>query len=309
MAVLPANGTSRSVANPSVVATPATTSCSVGSEPEFSGYDPVNHETYVPIFGSGEVVVLSNPCKVALVFDLGSSAEPVQATFDPRDNYVFVSDYHLNQVYVISGKSIIAEIKGFDEPTGITYDPVMGDMAIASTGNNTVIFVYGTSIDPYDPAVSVGSRPYQICYDPLWSELLVTNSGSDTVSVLNASSGSYLRTAYVGSTPLGIVADPADGCIYVAGFDSDDVTCIIDGKSQFTISGFDDPAGVTWNQATLQVYVANYGSGTVVAINYNSIVQTIKVGAGSEPYGLSYDDATDKVYVSGLNSGDVYVVS
>lgn len=58
-------------------------SCAVGSIPEYPGFDPVNHEIYVPNYGSGNVSVKTTQCKNAGSIALPSGAQPSGAIFQP----------------------------------------------------------------------------------------------------------------------------------------------------------------------------------------------------------------------------------
>jgi len=288
-------------------------SCAVGSEPTWPAYNPVNHDIYVPNFNSGNISVISGSCKLVATIKLPAGAEPEQAVFDPRFNYIDVTDYFLSQVYEISGTTIVTTFGGFVNPVGIAYDPacflavgVAGCVVVANLGGDTVRTLSGVSY-------TVGPDPDQIAYDPFWDTLLVTTPSTDTVSVLNAATFSLVANVTVGSAPEGVAFDPSDSEDYVANAGSNNVTVLgglagpggIDG----TISGFDVPTGVAWDQSTLHIYVANHGSGKVFLLSGLSIVKKESTASTSGATGLAYDDATDKIYAAGNANDLVYELS
>jgi len=312
LAFLPAV-TSALRSEPQVVMAPSDPSCAVGSEPTLPGFDPVTHDVYVPNFNSDNISVLSGSCKLVGTIGLPSGAEPEQAVFDPRFNYMDVTDYFLDQVYEISGTSIVATIGGFFNPVGIAYDPAChlaiggaGCVVVANLGSDTVRTLSGVSF-------AVGPNPGHIAYDPFWDTLLVTIPSLDNVTVLNAGSLALVANVTVGANPEGIAFDATDSEDYVANTGSNNVTVFgglagpggIDGS----ISGFDVPTAVAWDQSTLHIYVANFGSGKVFALSGLSIVKKESTNRSAEPEGLAYDDATGKVFATGTATDVVYVLS
>jgi YVTN family beta-propeller protein len=80
------------------------------------------------------------------------------------------------------------------------------------------------------------------------------------------------------------------------------------GKVLKTVDVGDMPAGLVCDNANGFVYVANYGSDNVTAINgtTNTVVGSIPVGAS--PSALAFDSASGNLYVANLNSSNVSVI-
>ncbi len=290
--------------------------CFTGDTPRDPGYDPVTHEMYVPNEGyPGEpdgapnITVLNETCHRVGTISLPSGAIPIQAAFNPSANYMYVTDYGLNQVYVISGTKIVATMTGFDEPMGITFDEFWDGMAIVNSGSERVDIVYGTI--NAGVLFYTGSDPYGIAYDPTCVCDLVTNTGSDSVTVYEDAIETTFSTP-VGNSPRGIAFDINNGLDYVANSGSNNVSILAEGTSFLTVSGFDGPYGVAWDQATLSIWVTNDGNGKVFELggsSGNSILKKVSTASGSHALGLAYDGFNDDMYVTGFDTNVVYVIS
>ena len=306
---------------------PKDVSCTVGAAHRNPAYDPVNHYVYVPNPDSSNISVLKAPCTVVATISTPAGSEPGAAAFDPAANYVWVTDYALNQVYVISGTTIIytavsAGLTYLDGPRAIAFDPGspedLGCMIVAnSLSNNVSVLCYETESGFFGlGGYSTGSEPFAIAYDPVVNDLAVANYGSKSLTLLEPSDNDFQPLIYAGnvssggSEPDGIAFDPTEGCLYIANYGSNDVTQWCGVGESGTIKGFDEPTSVTWSQAKLAVYVTNWGSGGLWAVGGdfgNSIVQKISSVPGIE--GSTYDSANNDLYVTNDDTNTVYVYS
>ncbi|MGC2288906.1 MAG: YncE family protein [Thermoplasmata archaeon] len=279
--------------------------CKVGNTPEAPAYDPANHEVYVPNAGSASVSVVKAPCTVAATIKLPSGSFPFAAAFDPQNNHVYVTDSAANAVYVISGTKVITTLHGFDQPDGLVYDPCQGAMMVTNFEGDNVSEVSNTTLDQV--SLPTGMGPDAIDYNPISGvsgTLNVANYYSSSVTIIDACNGATLYTQAVGSNPKGVAYDIEGYCDYVTNFGSGNVTDLATGGS---IKGFDEPSSATWSQAKLAVYVTNYGSGGLWAIQGNHIVLKISVAKGI--IGSAYDDANGDIYVTDILTGTLYVYS
>jgi YVTN family beta-propeller protein len=69
------------------------------------------------------------------------------------------------------------------------------------------------------------------------------------------------------------------------------------------------PAGIAYNAANNNMYVANFGSSTVSVISgsTDSVITSILVGR--QPAQVTYAPPNNKLYVSNAGSDDVYVIN
>lgn len=308
-----------------LAAPPKDASCTVGAAHRNPAFDPINHYVYVPNPDSSNISVLAAPCTVVATISTPAGSEPGAAAFDPSTDDVWVTDYALNQVYVISGTKIIYTVVSsgltyLDGPRAIAFDPgspnYFGCMIVANYLSDNVTVVC------YEPAsgffglgqFSTGSEPIAIAYDPVLNYLAVANYGGKSVTLLEPNDDDFQPLIYAGnvssggSDPDGIAYDPAKGCLYIANFGSNDVTQWCAFGTSDTIKGFDQPTSVTWSQAKLAVYVTNWGSGGLWAVGGEfgiSVVQKISSVPGIE--GSTYDSANNDIYVTNDDTDTVYV--
>lgn len=347
MAMLPAASSALRLERGAVLAG-TVTACQVGDFPGYPGYDPVTQEMYVPNEASANITVLSGTCTVAGTITLPSGAEPIQAAFDPGDNYMFVTDNTLNQIYEISGTKIVRTITSamvagqFDGPFGITYDPTFYSLLDAPVGAMFVTNGNGDSIAVVEPcpsgsyfgecpsdgvmyyaAYTVGSAPESIAYDPGDGDLWVTNSASNTVSAVDAfpygiGKSTTVQTFPAGGDPGEVAIDLATGFVYVPDYSTNNVTVIEGSPAQDefgsvigSISG-NGPAAAAWDQSTLQMFIANYGNSKVFVVGGNSglkIIDKQSTYSGWGAFGIAYDGANGDMYVTNFGNNEVYVLS
>ncbi len=301
-------------------------SCTVGDAHRNPAYDPVNHYVYVPNPDSSNISVIKAPCTVVATISTGPGSEPSAAAFDPTTDYVWVTDYALDVVYVISGTKIVSTHAGFTGPRAIAFDPGsplgLGCMIVADyLADGVTVICSGVSEVGrfFDNLGSfpTGSGPFAIAYDPVLNYLLVANYGSANVTVFEPANNEFgplvtVGNSPTGSEPVGMAFDPVRGCVYIANLGSNDVTwwCNLGAGNSGTITGFDEPTSVTWSQAKLAVYVTNWGSGGLWAVGGlygTSIVQKVQSVPGIE--GSTYDTATNDLYVTNDETNTVYVYS
>ena len=294
---------------PSSGPVPDGTSAAAGTEPEHPRYDPVDHDVYVPNYGSADVSVLNGADKVVATVKLPSGAEPVAAAFDPATNGIYVTDHALDQVYVLSGTKLVhtihnAKLRG---PQGIAFDPGDGYMAVADAGSDTVTFVNGTAIAF---TTTVGLGPWSFAFDPYRGRLLVSDIGSNAVTSMNAENPKDSSAKIIDpgrDRPQGLAFDPTTSEDYVADSASHNLSLITSTGDRLgsVPLGTNDPEGVMWDQGNLSIYVAN--GDNVSEVQGLNVVQTIVGPAGSGFFGIMYAGATDQAFVTGAVSDKVYV--
>ncbi|MFI5417783.1 MAG: YncE family protein [Candidatus Lutacidiplasmatales archaeon] len=287
---------------------PVSGPCSVGTEPTFPGFDPVNHDVYVPNSLSSNITVLSATCVKVGTITLPFGSIPYAAAFDPANNEMYVTDIGLPGVYAISGTTVVSTItsSSFVAPAQLVWDPGDNLMLVADSYANAVIAISGSTVIG---SVAVGSYPYGICYDPYYNVIVVANQASTNVTLLNAYSplASALANINVSYGPTGCAFDIANHEDYI--LNGNQVTVMTGtGYVLANIPVGKYPKGIAWDQAKLAVYVTNGNAGTISVISGTSVVKTIK-GVATTPYGLTYDEVNDRMYVAAFGSNVVYIVA
>ena len=288
---------------------PAGSPCAAGSGPGFPGYDPVHHHVFVPNENSGNITVLNGTCHKVATITLPLGASPISAAFDPANDWMYVTDDGLNQVYAIAGITVKATITSpsIQAPRQIIWDP--GDSMMLLTndfGNFSVVGIIGTSVVGQ---VGVGSSPQGLCYDPFWASIIVVNSLSSNVTILNAISpfSAPKANVAVGFDPQGCVFNPADNWDYVTNYGDNNVSVITgSGGSVSAVPVGALPRGIGWDQATLQVFVVDTLHGYLTLIHGLVVAKSINAGiSGGE--GMVYNEANDEMYIAAFTTNNVYV--
>jgi PQQ-dependent catabolism-associated beta-propeller protein len=140
--------------------------------------------------------------------------------------------------------------------------------------------------------------------------IFVTNEKSDDVTVIQADSGTVLKTLAVGKRPRGVTASADGKRVYVANSNSDSLS-VIDAAGLAVIASMPagrDPEGLTFNRDGTLLYVVNENDSavTVVDVASSRIVKKIEVGTEPETAVASPDGRW--VAVSNETSNDVHVI-
>jgi len=104
--------------------------------------------------------------------------------------------------------------------------------------------------------------------------------------------------------------DTANGNVYVANWDSSNVT-VIDGATGSIVANVtvgSNPDALAIDGTAGEVYVANSGSSNVSVISGSSNTVVATIGVGRAPVALSWDGANGDVYVANSDSGNVSVI-
>ena len=140
--------------------------------------------------------------------------------------------------------------------------------------------------------------------------IFVTNEKSDDVTVIQADSGTVLKTIAVGKRPRGVTAS-ADGTrVYVSNSNSDSVS-IIDARALTVLSAVPagrDPEGITLNREGTLLYVVNENdsAATIIDVATARIVKKIEVGTEPETAVASPDGRW--IAVSNETSNDIHLI-
>jgi YVTN family beta-propeller protein len=135
--------------------------------------------TTAPIFAASSINnnVDQNPISVAI------DPEPFPA--NPAVNYAAVgTSSQASSVEIIDLSSLVPQrITGFQNPSGIVFDPLNGVFVVANSLNNDVVIVDPVTL--IQTPVRVGINPTALDYDYQTSTLVTSNYVSHTLSVLD----------------------------------------------------------------------------------------------------------------------------
>jgi len=255
-------------------------------------------------------------------------SEPVCATYDSRDGYVYVVNFGSENVSVIKGTSLVATIPVGALPECATYDADNGYVYVANTGSNSVSVINGSSAIT---SLRVDYQPLSSVYDPLDGYLYVANLGTSNDSLNGTGNITVIHgTSVVGAIavsypPSQIVYDDSNGYVYALSVipglcgllcETTGSVAVISGMSLVgTVSVGNWPSLLTYDGGAGDVYVGESVPTGLSVINDTSVIADIPVNSSSSlfPSGGVYDSFNGDLYVSLIDygssgSGSVLVV-
>lgn len=170
--------------------------------------------------------------------------------------------------------------------------------------------------------VPVGSVPGPILVDPSAGKVYVTNYDSHNVSVISTDSHTIVATLQTGENPVGLLADPQDGLIfvdnsyYLGKTGSCESPCPVNGTITIysttsntqvaTVQVGKDPDAMAFVPATDELFVAQGYSDniSVISVSQERVTQTLHFPALE----LAYDPSDGMVFATGGFNGIVSVI-
>jgi YVTN family beta-propeller protein len=225
----------------------------------------------------------------------------------------------------VSADTVVAMVNlGTGPGAEIAFDPVNGEIYAANVDQNTVSAISG-STNAVVANVTVGINPEALTVDSANGDVYIADFGPGVhgnpysfgmanVSVISAATNMVIATVPIGTYPISLAFDPANGDIYVANYMSNNVTVISSSSNSVvaTIAVGMFPTAVAFDPNNDEIYVANEGPGfepgsgpaapgsvSVISSSTNSVVATVSI-AGSSAGGevFAFDTITGNVYLA-----------
>ncbi len=240
--------------------------------------NPVTNKTYMIIGGTDLTVVDGATGNSKSLWNSTTSlAYPIAVAVNPVTNKVYLVNYSAdtkaNFVLVVDGAT--------EASTTVATGLASIDVQVNSVTNR----VYIVNSGGYQTRASEQHPPFQ-----------------GSVTVLDGATNTTIGTVPTGSSSIAAGVNPVTNKIYVANYDSNDVT-VIDGATNTatTVAAMNSPIDVAVNPSTDKIYVANYGSNAVTVID-GATNSTAAVASGIHPVELAVNQVTNAIYA--LNVGD-----
>jgi YVTN family beta-propeller protein len=288
----------------------------VGRAPMGVAYDSAKGEIFVTNGQDNTISIISDSTN-AVVATIPVGAYPYGVAYDSAKGEIFVVNLHGNSVSVISDSSnaIVATIPVGQSPYNIAYDSAKGELYVTNSYDGTVS-VISDNTNTVIATIPVGTEPFGIACDSGKGEIFVANQETDSrnysLSVISDNTNAVVATIPLPGGPLFVVYDSAKGEILVptgTGTSGTVITVISDSTDAIvaTISNLNEVqiAGLAYDSARGQIFVALYQNNKVVAISdsTNKVVETITVSRA--PWTAAYDSGNGAIYVTcGAESGD-----
>ncbi len=305
------NQSSGTVTPISTATNTASSSITVGTNPEGIAITPNGTTAYVANNGSGTVTLFNT----AIGFTgspITVGANPIDIAITPNGATAYVVNYSSSTVTPINTSTNVAgsPITVATQPYAIAITPNGAAAYVVSYGSGTVTPI-STATNTAGSPITVGATPEGIAITPNGATAYVTNAGSGTVTPINTATNTAGSPITVGATPEGIAITPNGATAYVTNNGSGTVTPISiatnTAGTAITVGGSLVGIAITPNGAT--AYVANGGAGTIIPINTttNAVGSPITVGSGPHGIALTPDGAT--AYVANTSSSSVTPVN
>lgn len=214
-------------------------------------------------------------------------------------------------------------------PMGIAYDPVNGNVYVATWGEGTsgglVKVISGTSGNVV-ASVRVGHGPLGIATDTINGDLYVTNSLDGNVTVIDGSTNAALTSIPAGGSPYGIAFDPVNGYLYVADSlntggstppfvsPSTNLT-VIDASTNRAVGSITvgvNPIDVLYDSTSGDILAINSGTASVfnVSVVNVSVGRSVRaISLDGSPGGAALDSQAGYLYVTDAFQDLVHVIN
>lgn len=283
----------------------------------WGAFDPRNGLIFIA--GGGSALWVLNPSTNVSVLADDSPSFTQEVAVDQANGDVYAVNEGSNNIMVVNDSTLnqTATIDIGDNGFGITYDPLNG-LIYATSSNPLTNYYQNGTVAVIDPStnkvtklINVGIDPIDIAIDTANGNIFVPNQSSNNVSVIDGANGSVIGSVNVGHDPRGAAFDSINGDIYVTDFDN---VSVINGTTarlvdtipiQREASGF----GITFDQQSGLMYVADQGTKNVTVINprNNTVMGNIMVGG--YPYKAILDPVNGDLYVANMGLSNLSVIS
>jgi YVTN family beta-propeller protein len=188
-------------------------------------------------------------------------------------------------------------------PKGMAVDPVGQRVFVGLAGSSSVAVINAITNKVLSTWTSDGQGSTNgVAFSQ--NKLFLSKRTNAKVSVLDASTGKFIKNIAVGSAPYGMAA--SDTRVWVANFNDGTISLIDAGTNSLLSTRSGSPFPSLAAALGSRVFITAYGGGLMDIDSSNNILKTISTGSGS--YGVAVDVGANRVYVSNRDSKTVSVV-
>lgn len=254
-------------------------------------------ELIIPEFSFGTISLINaSTGSIAGVFSF--QAFPSQSAYDRNTGDVYISDLYSNLIYVVNATTNlrVAKISMPGVVYSIIYDP--GNRMIYASSD------YMSAIDPTTfrvvSSLLLNSGPARdMTYDPS-TGFIYTSNYYGSISEFDPATDGVIGNINlpIGSSPFGIVYDPADQLIYVGGYADNTIYIVhpspFSMETELNVGSSYYPSVAAYNPLTQEVYFGSTATGTVVIVAGLYVVGSISSVGGD--YGIIFNPSNNIMY-------------
>lgn len=289
---------------------------SVGGNPWLGiAYDPLNGYVFTdPGSGYGTLVIntVTNDVICGIV-----GANGAGIAYDSWHNFVYVTDYGGNNVYVIdaSALSIVAKVPLSGGPLGAVFDPANGDVYILT--GDSISIMSGTSIVGSINFGEVATSSWNGVYDPANNEIFLGDRFNCTIAVIDARTNAVIgytgRLGFNGPggysfPPYFLAYDPTHQII--TSISTSYPIVFVNASTKTILGGTDTVLGWgygAYSTADGLLYIPT-SSGMVIMNDTSEKVVGNMTGLGNLAQGMVYDPQNQDIYSLVANPPRVSVI-
>ena len=155
----------------------------VGKQPDAIVFNAYTNGIVVANSGSNNLTAFdASPLLLRGSIPVGK--DPSGLAYDPENGYTYVANTGSNNVTILDGAILIGSIRGFDRPTGVSWDQAALEIYVSNLGNGKVYAVNATGDIAKKFATASGSDPYGLVYDSSNHDVYAVGLITDKVYIL-----------------------------------------------------------------------------------------------------------------------------
>lgn len=267
------------------------TTLPAGDDPDGTAVSPDGRSVYVTSFLSDSVTVIdtgTNTVSATLAVGKG----PVGAAVSPDGSRLYVANRGADSVSVLdtANGSVVAEVSVGRGPNSVAFTPDGAKVYVtnSSSHNPGSVSVIDATTLGLQADVAVQRSPSRAAISPDGRTLYVTNFRSWNVSVIDVATDQVETTIRVFGSPSGVAVNPNGAYAYVTTLEAR--LEIIDATTNQVVSGLPIGGrafGVAVSRNGGQGFVANFGDGTVTALDLAEETVLGDIAVGARPFAVS----------------------
>lgn len=239
----------------------------VGMTPWGIVVDKSNDEIYVTNFGANTVTVIDGK-NDKVISNIKVGNEPLGIAVDEKTNRIYVANNLDNTLSIIDGATdrVIGTVDVGRSPSAVAINEKDDLIYVANSEDNTVSILNGKT-EMITNTLNVGVNPSAVAIDYENGMVYVLNVSDGSVSIINNSA--VIGTINLSKGVDNIFFDPSVFTIYVTDA-KDDSLIFINAKTKSVVKSLpvgDKPFGIAVNVVSNQIYVTNYGNGTLSVVD------------------------------------------
>lgn len=233
---------------------------------------------------------------------------PQAIAVNPKTGVAYVANSESRNVSILDGTSdaTVATAHTAARPYAIAVDESTGNAYVSNTFSNMLTVIDGET--HLATNIKTGSADAMVI-DAKVGKVYLMGYESDTLTVLNTANGGISKLSTGAMHQWGMAVDSKTSMLYVTHVgDSNVATLNLRTNRQTIVPTGAIPCAIAINRGTSEVYVANYGDGTVTVIDETDgrVIATIAVG--QHPQAIAVDEKQDLIFVANTKDNTMSII-